>query len=204
MKTNIIIAAFLMAGLFTACSPTQITSSWRDPNTTIQNPSAHKIVVAALINNQATRRQVEDYMASLYPGTATPSYQVFGGDSLIKNEQQYNQLLKDKGYDGVVIMRQTNEITTSNYVPGTPPTVYHTWYRYWNRGWGQSYYYPGTPGHYETNRTWRVEVNAYSLEKNDLVWSANTSTTNPGGMEPLFHDVCDAVKKQMKKDGFLI
>jgi hypothetical protein len=203
MKTKIILALVLAAGI-SACSPTQIVSSWRDPNTTIKDPSAHKIVVAALIYNQATRRQIEDYMASLYPGTATPSYQLFGGDSLIKDEKADNSLLKEKGYDGIVIMRETNKTFSQSYVSGAPATVYHTWGGYWNSGWGMSYYYPGTPGHYVTNRTWHVEVNAYSLIKNGLIWSANTSTTNPGGMVPLFHDVCNTVKKQMKKDGFLI
>lgn len=203
MKLKIVIALLLTTGMF-ACSPTQIVSSWRDPNTTVKNPSANKIVVAALIYNQTTRRQVEDYMASLYPGTAVPSYQLFGGDSLIKNEQACNQLLKKKGFDGIVIMQQTNETTSHSYVPGTPGYGYRSWYGYWNRGWGMNYYYPGTPGHYVTNKTWNVEVNAYSLVKDDLVWSAVTSTTNPGGTIPLFHDVCNTVRKQMKKDGFLI
>ena len=86
----------LLLDFFACSSPTQITSSWKDPNTSIQNPDLHKIVVAALIYDQGVRRQVEDYMASLYPGTATQSYLILGGDSLINNENEYSQKLKAK------------------------------------------------------------------------------------------------------------
>jgi hypothetical protein len=82
------LAAFVLCttSIISCVAPTQVVSSWRDPNVSIQNPSAHKIVVAALIYDQGVRRQVVDYMASLYPGVAAPSYTVLGGDSLLSNE----------------------------------------------------------------------------------------------------------------------
>jgi hypothetical protein len=200
---------FLAAVFLLSCSsPTQITNSWKDPGTTITRPGVHKIVVAALIYDQGVRRQVEDYMASLYPGRATQSYLILGGDSLITNEEAYSQQLRSEGYDGIVIMKQVNENTTQHYVPGQQPAFYGTWGGYWGngwggRGWGASYYSPGTPGHFQTDRTWIVQVNVYSLLTNRLIWAANTRTTDPGGRIPLFDDVCKAVRSQMKSDGFL-
>jgi hypothetical protein len=35
------------------------------------------------------------------------------------------------------------------------------------------------------------------------IYAANTHTTDPGGRVPLFEDVCNAVRKQMKADNFL-
>ena len=87
-------------------------------------------------------------------------------------------------------MKQVAENTTQHYVPGMMPSYYTTWGGYWGNGWGgpwggprwgATYYNPGTPGHIQTNRTWSVQVNAYSLISNKLVWSAETRTTNPGG-----------------------
>ena len=135
MKLKIILV-LLVAGLFGCAAPTQIIDSWRDPNTTIKDPAVHKIVVAALIWDQGVRRQVEDYMASLYPGKATQSYLMFGTDSLLRNEESYNQKLKSEGYDGIVIMRQTNVNVNQHYVPGQGPAFYHAWGGYWGRGWG--------------------------------------------------------------------
>lgn len=202
MKQKILFGLIVIS--FFSCSPTQVVNRWRDPGITSVNPNVHKIVVAALIYNQGIRRSVEDYMASLYPGTATQSYLVLGNDSLITNQAASDQMLKSQGYDGIVIMKQVDENTSHYYVPGTAPSYYSTWGGYWGNRWGTSFFTPGTPGYYGTNRTWTVEVNVYSLDPNKIIWSATTKTTNPGGTVPLFHDVCDAVVKQMKKDGFLL
>jgi hypothetical protein len=201
---SVIIVSFLLS----CSSPTQVTNSWKDPNTTITDPGVHKIVVAALIYDQGVRHQVEDYMASLYPGTAMQSYLILGGDSLITNEQAYSNKLHSEGYDGIVIMKQVNENISQHYVPGQYPSYYSTWGGYWGNGWGgpgwgATYYNPGTPGHIQTDRTWIVQVNVYSLVTNKLIWAANTRTTDPGGRIPLFDDVCKAVRSQMKSDGFL-
>jgi hypothetical protein len=204
------IAAFVLCTttIISCTAPTQIVSSWRDPNVTITNPSPHKIVVAALIYDQGVRRQVEDYMASLYPGLASPSYTVLGGDSLLSNEAAATLSLKKLGYDGIVIMRQVTENSTQRWVPGQFPSYYNTWGGYWGGGWGgprwgATFYNPGTPGHFAVDRTWTVQVNAYSLDPNKLVYAANTHTTDPGGRVPLFIDVCNAVHKQMQADKFL-
>ena len=102
-----------------------IINSWRDPSTTIQNPGMHKIVVAALIYDQGVRREVEDYMVTLYPGVATQSYQVMGEDSLVTNENAQSQKLKSLGFDGIVIMKQVAENTSQQYIPGQMPSYYY-------------------------------------------------------------------------------
>jgi hypothetical protein len=201
-KILMLFVAFLS---FVSCfSQTQILNSWKDPNTNISNPSVHKIVVAALIYNQSVRRNVEDYMVTLYPGVATQSYNILGGDSILTDEHGESQRLQSLGYDGVVIMKQTSENTTQQYVPGMYGPYYHTWGGYWGNGWGRVYYAPA-PGHVQNRWNWYVQVNVYSLinNTNNLVWTANTLTTNPGGRVPLFTDVCDAVRTQMTTDGFL-
>ena len=209
-KTLIVaIVAFLTCATIIGCvTPTQVVSSWRDPSVVIKNPSSHKIVVAALIYDQGVRRQVEDYMATLYPGVASQSYTILGGDSLVSNETHASEMLKNLGYDGIVILKQVTENTTQRYVPGQFPSYYSTWGGYWRYGWGgprwgATFYNPGTPGHFRVDRTWIVQVNAYSLDPNKLIYAANTRTTDPGGRIPLFMDVCNAVRKQMKADKFL-
>jgi hypothetical protein len=203
MKKTILLA-LITCSFFACVSPTRIVSTWRDPNVTIRNPGIHKIVVAALLNDQSVRRQIEDYMVTLYPGSATQSYLVLGNDSLMGNENLYNQKLKGQGFDGIVIMKQVNMSVSQHYVPGMYPSYYRSWGGFWGPGWGATYYNPGWPGYVQTNRTWSVQVNVYSLEKNNLIWAANTRTTNPGGRIPLFMDVCTAVRAKMKYEGFLL
>jgi len=203
MKQKMLLLLFAASNLLFSCAaPSRIVNSWKDPGTSI-DPSIHKIVVAAIIYDPALRRQVEDYMVSLYPGMATQSYVLFGADPLNGNEENHNQTLKAQGYDGIVIIRRTNENVNQHYVAGQMPTYYHTWDGYWHNGWSATYIDPGTPGHLATGRTWMVQVTVFSVQENKLIWSANTSTTNPGGGVPLFDDVSNAARAKMKADGFL-
>ncbi len=207
---KVILLTFLLAGTITGHSQSIILNHWRDPNTTIVNPGIHKIVVAALIYDQGVRHQVEDYMVSLYPGVATQSYLILGGDSLLTNEEGEAGNMKNKGYDGIVILKQVNENTTQQYIPGQMPTYYNTWNGYWGYGgwggprWRTVMVNPGTPGHVQNQWNWFVQVNVFSLVTNKLLWSANTKTTNPGGRIPLLEDGCNAARSQMTDEGFLL
>jgi hypothetical protein len=207
---KITLLAMAVSCFATSFCQTQILNSWKDPNTNITNPSVHKIVVAALLYNQSVRRNVEDYMVTLYPGVAVQSYMVLGGDSILSDENGESQKLRNLGYDGVVIMKQTDKTSAQSYVP-VDGAYYSTWGGYWRHGWGRGMYYVPVqtvnpaPIEVKTVNNWFVEVNVYSLANNNnkLIWSANTKTINPGGRIPLFTDVCDAVRGQMVQDGFL-
>jgi hypothetical protein len=206
MKKKLFLA-LMMCLPFMGFAQTQIINSWRDPAVTINDPGIHKIVVAALINDQGVRRQIEDYMVTLYPGVAIQSYQVMGGDSLVTDENAASLKFKSKGFDGIVIMKQVNESTSQEYIPGRMPTYYRTWNGYWGNRWGgprwNVHYNPGTPDQVHKDWTWFVQVNVYSFITNKLIWSANTSTTDPGGRVPLFEDVCNAIHDRMTAEGFL-
>lgn len=103
-------------------------------------------------------------------------------------------------------MKQVAENTTQQYIPGQMPSYYNTCGGYWGY-WGGprwvTHYNPGTPGYVQKEWTWFVQVNVFSFINNNLIWSANMHTTNPGGRVPLFEDVCNAVRAQMSADGFL-
>ncbi len=204
VKQILLITLFLSL-LFSSAAQTKVINSWRDPQTTINNPGIHTIVVAALINDQLVRKQVEDYMVSLYPGKATQSHKLFGNDSLLhKDESYYNDLLKKKGYDGIVLMQQTGESTQERFVRGQPPTLVNNWGGYWRRGWGRNFIpRTGSQGHLQEDRNWLVQVTVFSIKANKLIWISTTKTTNPGGRLALFQDVCEAVKREMISEGLI-
>ena len=199
MKKKIFIG--LLAISLAACSPgTKIVNSWRDPDVTVNTAEIHKFVVAALLKNQTVRRQVEDDMAAMFPGKAVQSYKELGEGELKENEEFYNGKLKSEGYDGVVVMRLLNVDKDTRYVPGNYPVYYGRWRGYWGYSWSGFY----DPGYYTTDKVYDVEVNVYSLKRDKLIWTGNTSTINPPGRGELFKDVSKAVYDKMKKEGFLI
>ena len=199
MKKYLFIAVLIAS--IASCGPsTKIVNSWRDPNTVVNTSQLHKFVVAALLKNEATRREVEDKMAALNPGKAVPSYQVLGTAPLTQPDDIYMQKLKDEGYDGVVIMRLSKVDKDQRYVPGNYPTYYGSWRGYYGAAWGGYY----DPGYYTTDKTFYVEVNVYSMPKDKLVWSGITSTINPSSGQNLFDGVISAVEQKMKDEGFLV
>jgi len=200
MKKNLFIAVLIAS--IVSCGPsTKIVNSWRDPNTVVNTSELHKFVVAALLKNEATRREVEDKMAALNPGKAVPSYQVLGTSPLTQPDNVYMQKLKDEGYDGVVVMRLSKVDKDQRYVPGNYPTYYTGgWRGYYGAAWGGYY----DPGYYTTDKTFYVEVNVYSMPKDKLVWSGITSTINPSSGQNLFDGVISAVQQKMRDEGFLV
>jgi hypothetical protein len=199
MTRNVFLLGFFIVAL-SACGPsTQIVDSWRDPDVVVDTSNVHKFVVAALLKNQTMRRQVEDEMAAQFPGKAVQSYTELGVEDLKDDDAVYNQKLKNDGYDGIVIMRLVDVEKSTRYVPGANPAYYGSWRRYWRYSWTGFY----DPGYYTTDKAFNVEVTVYSLIRDKLIWSANTSTVNPSGRGELFSDVARAVVKRMKKEGFL-
>src|ERR1700710_2686034 len=129
--------------LLTSCSTPRIVNSWRDPSVTIDTASLNKFMVAALLKNQTVRRQVEDQMAAMVPGKAIQSYKEFGMDELKDNEEVYNQQLKAKGFDGIVMMRIASIDSSKRWVAGTYPAYYYGgWRGYWGVSWS-GFYRPG-------------------------------------------------------------
>jgi hypothetical protein len=197
--TNYFLLIPLLAALW-ACNPgTHISHSWRDPSVTVDTAKIGKFVVAALLKNQTVRREVEDDMASRFPGKAVQSYKEFGDSDLKESEDFYNRKLKEKGYDGIVVVRLVNVDKNVRYVPGSYPVYYRSWRGYWGYSWTAFY----DPGYYTTDRSYDVEVNVYSLDPDRLIWTASTSTLNPPDRGQMFRDVSRIVYTKMKKEGFL-
>jgi hypothetical protein len=194
------VGVFLLLAVLSACNPgTHIVHSWRDPSVTVDTAKIGKFIVAALIGNQTVRRQVEDEMASRFPGKAVQSYREFGDGELKESEDFYSTRLKEKGYDGIVLMRLVKENEIVRYVPGAYPLYYRTWGRYWGYSWAAFY----DPGYYTTDLAFDVEVNVYSLAPGRLIWTANTSTINPPDRDKIYREVSRIVYAKMKKEGFL-
>lgn len=196
--TQLIFAAVIFSCMV-SCNPAKIVTSWRDPDVTINSAQLNKFVVAALLKNQTVRRRTEDRMASYFPGKAVQSYKELGETELKENNAFYNEKLRGEGFDGIVIIRLLQVDKDKRYVPGNFPEYYRSWGFYYGNAWTGFY----APGHYTTDKIFDVEVNVYSLKRDKLIWSATTSTVNPAGRDELYDDVIKAVKKRMRKEGFL-
>src|SRR5215831_471993 len=186
--------------LLTSCTSTQLVSSWRDPNTTVNTDKLKKVYVMCLVKDETTRRVAEDELAKLRPGVYIPTYNIFPMDMMKNNTDKVNETISKSGYNGIVIMRLVSREQATSYVPGSAPVYYGGWYGYY--GYAAPYYYD--PGYYRTDEYYKVETTVYSINPDKLIWTGMTETVNPGSVESTIKEIADAINYQMKKEGFLV
>jgi hypothetical protein len=200
-RTRVLASALrcALAALLVACasSSTNLTSSWKDPQTV--GPVHYRRVLAVLVDqNPALRRSLEDKLASQIPN-ATPSYTVIPEERL-RDEEWVANKVRDAGFDGAVVMRFVGKEKSTTYVPGAGP-VYVVGSRgfatYWGTSWGYS------PGYTQEDVTVVVETSLYDINKGKIIWAGRTETQNPSSAEEVVTGIVQASVKQMRKDGLL-
>ncbi|HEY0271874.1 MAG TPA: hypothetical protein VGC22_01760 [Chitinophaga sp.] len=194
----LLLACFLVSG---CGAGTHIEQSWRDPDVTVDVSKLNKVLVVALLRDEATRRSTEDKLSALLKGKGVPSYNYLTKDIRRENEASIRERIKNEGFDGVVIMRLADVDKDIRYVQGSypyPPYYGRFWGYYWN-AWNAYY----SPGYYQTTKTYKVETNVYSLKRDKLIWSGLTTSTDPANLDKLMRASATTVFKEMKKQGFI-
>jgi len=176
-----------------------IEKSWRDPDVTVDVSKLNKVLVVALLNNEANRRNTEDQLSRLLNGKGVPSYNYLTKDITKEKEESIREKVKDENFDGVVIMRLSDVEKDIQYVPGRYPVYYgRFWGYYWN-AWNAYY----DPGYYRTTKKYTVETNVYSLKRDKLIWSGITTSVDPADVDKLMNAAAATVYKEMQKEGFI-
>lgn len=180
--------AIVIGLLLTACagSSTTIEQSWRAPNA--QLGGLQNVVTMAATPDGTLRRSAEDQMAAKLAAAgvrATPMYTVLS-DAELKNHEQAKAKLRAMGYDGVIGLRLVSRDQELEYVPGS--------FDYY---WGMTY----DPGYLYTETVVRIETSAYSLDNNQLVWSAISRTVDPDSIREGIDEVTALAATQLQKQG---
>ena len=123
MKKHLI---FLFAILvLTSCgSNTTIVNSWRDPKITVAQEHFKKVLVVALVKDEASRRVTENRIAASNPIFKT-SYQYLNETTKELTKEQKLKILQDENFDGVVTMRLVSTEKETTYVPGSYTGMYY-------------------------------------------------------------------------------
>ncbi len=210
MKKFFIAMSLVM--LASCSSGTAIVSSWKDPETTNANTEYKKIMVVALVKNEATRRIVENRITSIGPKFHS-SYAIMNGANLNLTKDQKLKILKDENFDAVVTMRLVDTVKETNYVPGTNTSIYYGGYGGMYGGYGAYGGFGGwygmyspvyyDPGYYQDTTSYLVETNVFSLKSDKLIWTGTTKSSNGSDIGLLVDSIIATVMQEMKKDGFV-
>ena len=193
-------AALAVFALFSlgACNSTSVQETWTAPD--VSQIRFNKIMVIATSPDGAARRAAEDAVkAQITKAECVTSYSLLGVETDLKDIAKVSAALKSAGIDGVVVVRPVsdkNEITTT---PGTLyPVPYRTFRGYYARPYGlSSFYYE--PSRTTVDRIVRLETNIYEVAGERLIWSAATTSTNPGNLQQLAADAAAAIRAELEK-----
>jgi hypothetical protein len=202
MKKIIIVSFSITVILFSSCTSTQITSSWREPDKEVSMNKLNKVLVVALLRNETNRHTAEDEMVSFLRGKGVASYGYLDNEISTRNEDAIRDKIRGDDFDGAVTMRLVDVDKDIAYTPGnyqSYPSYYRSFSGYYFRSW--SYY--STPARYTTTKTYTVETNVYSIKEDRIIWSGLTETTNPDGVDKMTREIVKVVYRQMVKEGFI-
>jgi hypothetical protein len=209
MKHYFIVLACII--LSSCGSNTAIVNSWRDPENTISKEHFKKVLVVALVKDEATRRTTENRIASSN-SIFKSSFSYLNGTNLKLSKEQQLKILNDENFDGVVTMRLVSTEKETSYVPGTNTSLYYGgiggmysgMYGYGFSNW-YGMYSPNfyDPGYYQETTYYFVETNIFSLKENKLIWTGTTKSSNVTDIGTTVDAIMQAVVGEMKKDGSL-
>lgn len=210
MKKHLI---FLFAILIlTSCgSNTTIVNSWRDPKITVAQEHFKKVLVVALVKDEASRRVTENRIAASNPIFKT-SYEYLNETTKELTKEQKLKILQDENFDGVVTMRLVSTEQETTYVPGTYTGMYYGGFDglysgVYGYGFGNWYgmYSPAyyDPGYYQETTYYMVETNIFSLKDNKLIWTGTTKSDYVTDLGQTVDAIMQAVVQEMRKDGSL-
>jgi hypothetical protein len=189
-----------------SCGPSQrVTSSWKNPEHMVGKQYG-KVFIAAITGNHRVRVSLEDHMARAardqgmkvirsldeFPST-------FTRESTPDKELMLTRI-RELDCDLIFTVTLLEKKSEARYVPGTPYMPYagyglrfRGYYQYW---WPMMY----DPGYYTTDRTYSMEGNLFDVETERLIWSVQTESFNPDGIDAFSRGITEVMLERAVKD----
>jgi hypothetical protein len=203
-------AFFLLLILFmSSCSSARLSSSWSLPDATAHNYKKILVIGMTGAKDREIRGSIENAMVKklsvhgINAQTATSKY----GPRTFQNmsDDEATKLVKDDGFDGVIILALLDKNKEDYYTPGY---IKHTPYAVvrsrWTSNYRVLYARVYTPGYYTTTTDYELEANFYDANTNELQYSAQISSFNPGSASALSADFSKTVIDDMIKKCMII
>lgn len=200
----LLLTLFSIAG----CKSTYVTSSWKADVAKLHKYD--KILVLGIISDssRAIRQVMEKELVDELRSkgiTAVSAFEEYGPKAFKRmSEEQMNEQIKKKGFDGVITISLLDRSRERYYVPGE---VYYTPFGY---GYGYFWGYYSTmydrlyqPGYYETVTNYLWESNLFDLSDGKLIYSVQSNSFDPESLGALGHDYSRGIVKDLMKNGLL-
>jgi predicted SAM-dependent methyltransferase len=162
-----------------SCAGSRLTATWSDPD--FNDPDLlDEVLVVGMFRDETIRRLYEDSLADHLRELSiqvTPSYRLRFSE-IEPSSEGLRQAVKEAGATSVLMTRYLRTNTKERYYPPTYFSTYphyRTMYGYFPLAYSEVY----QAGYTETVKTVVLESNLYSVQNENLVWSARSESINP-------------------------
>lgn len=210
MRKFNVIAVLLILSVMAACSSsTKILGSWKSPN--VPAEGYKNIFVTALTERIVARQTIETDLNKMLQSqgvNATSNFEIIpiGFKATPEAKDKVVNAIREAGNDAILTVALLDQTSETRYVPGSTMYSPMGYGGYYGRFYGYySYYNPVMydPGYYSTEKMYYLEINLYDAKTEELVWSAQSETTNPSSIETSSNAFSLSVVDQLLKDGVI-
>jgi hypothetical protein len=209
MKKYLAFIFAISSVLIIACSSTKLISSWSLPGATAHKYNKVLVIGLTGAKDREIRESVENAVAkkineyNINAITATSKYGSRTFQSM--SDEDAAKLVKDDGFDGIIMLALLDKNQEENYTPGkisrTPYAIVRS---RWTRNYRVLYDRVYTPGYYTTSTSYELEANFYDADKNELQYSAQARSFDPGSAATLSSDFSKAIIDDMVNKGLIV
>jgi hypothetical protein len=197
---------------FTACAPsTMITGSWLNKSG-FEGHEFKSVFIAAMTSNMSVKSALEEAFAkeaALRNLTSIKSIDFFKPSlhaSGVPTKEEILNQIRASGSETILTINLKDKENQTRYVPGSStysPTAsnnyYNNFYGYYSTAYVENY----TEGYYTTDKVYFIECNLYNAANEELLWSAQSETTNPSKVEAFAKEYAAIIVAQLKSDRLL-
>ena len=190
--------------LFSSCSTTKITETWKDDG--YQGAPFSDLFVIGVAKKETTRRSFENMFVEKLKAAGV---QAVASSSVMESNQKIEKeailaAIEKLDIDAVLITRlvslKEKEIRSpSTSEQGRPDDYQGRYYTDYSTAYGA----PHQPAEYTTSIRVGLETKLYDVETEKLIWAATSKTANPKSKIKLFDAVIEALVRDLKRNKLL-
>ncbi|MFC6996902.1 DUF4136 domain-containing protein [Rufibacter roseus] len=207
LKVNVCLFILSIATIVGCAPTTQVTGTWVSPETA--GKTYGQVIVAALTENAVAQQTIESSLQKQLQQrgiTATKSIDMFSPDVMRNagtNPDALLERIKSNRHDAILTVAVVDTEVEQHYLPSPSPyspMARFRWYDSFRGYYGHMSPTVYNPGYYREDKTYFLESNLYDADSEKLLWSAQSQSTNPLGLERLAETFAEETVRQMRRD----
>ena len=207
---------FGMFFLVLSCSQTStlITGSWLNKSG-FEGKTYKSVFIAAITRYLEIKGAVEEAFsqeATKRSITSIKSIDFFKPGSIEQDKtppvkEDILNRIRASGSQAILTVNLKDSKSSTRYVPGSTSyepvqsnNYYNNFYGYYKTAYSEVY----TEGYYATDKVYFIECNLYDATNEELLWSAQSKTTNPKNIDKFAQEYAALIVERLRSDRLVL